>query len=72
VTLDSKIWIPSLEDVDWDDPCETDRRRRARRFAKHTKDNETWRRSEWEVDAWSDIFCEMKDDPLLAVLVNCR
>jgi hypothetical protein len=66
--------LPSLrddngEEIDWHHPDEEWRRTRARRFLKHTLDNERWKKAEyaWEADAWTDVFGLMRDDPLLAV-----
>jgi hypothetical protein len=69
VTCDRRVWVPSLDGIDWNEPCEADRRRRARIFAKHARNNEKWNKSEyaWEADAWSDVFSQMRDDPYLAM-----
>jgi hypothetical protein len=69
VTCDRKVWVPSLDGIDRDDPLEADRRRRARVFAEHARNNEKWKKSEfaWEVDAWSDVFNQMRDDPSLTM-----
>lgn len=63
-----KLWVPSLDGVDWDEPSESRRRRRARKFVSHALNNETWSKSEyaWEADAWSDVFGRIRNDPLLA------
>jgi hypothetical protein len=63
-----ELWLPRL-DVDWNDSAETDRRARAQNLLRHALDNETWHKSEyaWETDAWSDVFGQMRDDPILAV-----
>ncbi|KAF1808088.1 hypothetical protein P152DRAFT_371413, partial [Eremomyces bilateralis CBS 781.70] len=63
------IWIPTLEDLNWNDPREADRRRRARRFAEHNRNNELWKKSEypWDADAWSDVFGQIRDDPYLTM-----
>ncbi|KAH0562322.1 hypothetical protein GP486_002987 [Trichoglossum hirsutum] len=69
VTSGRKIWIPTLRGVDWEEPVEMHRRRRARVLAKHNIDNETRKKSEfaWEADAWSDVFGDMRDDPRLEI-----
>jgi len=71
VTMGRKIWVPTLENTDWDEPGEIGRRKRARVIAEHNLNNETWNKSEyaWEADAWSDVFGEMRNDPVLAVYV---
>jgi hypothetical protein len=71
VTMGRKTWVPTLENTDWDEPGEIGRRERARVIAEHNLDNETWNKSEyaWEADAWSDVFGEMRNDPVLAVYV---
>jgi len=67
VTVGRKVWIPSLEAIDWDKPCEWDRRRRARVLMEHNINNETRHKSEyaWEADAWADVFSDMRNDPYL-------
>lgn len=67
VTLDRKVWIPTLEAMNWEDSNECDRRRRARILLKHNINNETRHKSEfaWEADAWADVFNEMRNDPYL-------
>lgn len=69
VTVNRKVWAPSFECIDWDDPSELDRRRRARIVMDHSKDNETRHKSEyaWEADAWADVFNEMRNDLCLEV-----
>jgi hypothetical protein len=71
VTMGRKIWVPTLENTDWDEPGEICRRKRARVMAEHNPNNEAWNKSEyaWEADAWSDVFGEMRNDPVLAVYV---
>ena len=68
MTGDHDLWIPSLENQNWDDPAEDSRRERARTFLKHVLDNEGWGKSEyaWEADAWSDVFGQMRQDPLIS------
>ncbi|KAH8599477.1 hypothetical protein B0O99DRAFT_724679 [Bisporella sp. PMI_857] len=67
VTIDRKVWVPSFEKVDWEEPSEGDRRRRARIAVEHNIDNGTRRKSEyaWEADAWADVFNQMRNDPCL-------
>jgi hypothetical protein len=69
VTYGRNLWIPNLTGVDWEEPSELPRRKRARVLMEHTLNNETWNKSEyaWEADAWSDIFGDMRNDPILAV-----
>ena len=68
VTGDHSLWIPTFNEVDWDDRTEEMRRIRARTFLKHALRNEGWNRSEyaWEADAWTDVFGQMKNDPAIA------
>jgi hypothetical protein len=67
VTLERKVWIPTLEGVDWEEPSECDRRQRARVLMEHNINNETRHKSEyaWEADAWNDVFGSMRNDPCL-------
>lgn len=67
MTVGRKVWIPSLEAVDWDEPSECDRRRRARVLMEHNINNETRHKSEyaWEADAWADVFNDMRNDSCL-------
>jgi hypothetical protein len=69
VTVGREVWTPSLEGVDWEDPSEWSRRRRARIITEHNIDNETRHKSEyaWEADAWADVFNRMRNDPCLEV-----
>jgi hypothetical protein len=69
VTMDRKVWVPSLQDIDWGDPSEMDRRIRARNVMEHSIDNGTRHKSEyaWEADAWADVFNQMRNDPCLEV-----
>lgn len=69
VTVGREVWTPSLEGVDWEDPSEWSRRRRARIITEHNTDNETRHKSEyaWEADAWADVFNRMRNDPCLEV-----
>jgi len=71
VTIGRKVWVPSLDNIDWDAPGEVLRRKRAQMIAEHNLNNEMWNKSEyaWEADAWSDVFGEMRNDPVLAVYV---
>jgi len=64
---DRNLFFPSFGDIDWNSRSEEKRRRRARVAANHALNNEEWNKSEyaWEADAWSDIFGEIRDDPLL-------
>lgn len=64
VTGNRKVWVPSLEDVDWEADSEIGRRGRAQTVAKHSKENERRHKSEyaWEADAWSDVFGTMRND----------
>jgi hypothetical protein len=67
VTSTRKVWVPSLDGIDWTGPGEESLRIRARVFAEHNLNNERWNKSEyaWEADAWSDVFGEMRNDPCL-------
>jgi len=69
VTLGRKIWVPTLENIDWKEPGEVRRRERARVMVEHSLNNETWNKSDyaWEADAWSDVFGDMRDDPVLSM-----
>lgn len=69
VSADHSLWLPSLDGVDWDHPTEESRRARAKIFQKHVLENEKWKKSEyaWEADAWSDVFGQMRNDPVLEV-----
>jgi hypothetical protein len=69
VTADHSLWLPSLDVSEWSQPYEEPRRARARRFLRHTLDNEKWNKSEyaWDADAFADVFGRMRDDPALAV-----
>lgn len=57
VTADHRPWLPSLDDLDWDDVVEESRRMRARLFLQHALYNEKWNKSEYarEADAWTDV-----------------
>ncbi|KAL2132938.1 hypothetical protein VTI74DRAFT_3128 [Chaetomium olivicolor] len=68
VTGDHSLWVPTLDDTNWNDLGEDPRRIRARRLLKHALDNERWNKSEyaWEADAWSDVFGQMREDPVIA------
>ncbi|KAE8325000.1 hypothetical protein BDV39DRAFT_194658 [Aspergillus sergii] len=70
VTAGHDLWLPSLDGIDWNGPGESSRRSRAKIFLKHIFNNEQWRKSEyaWEADAWTHVFGQMRDDPVLAVL----
>jgi len=67
VTSDRKVWIPTFRGVDWEEPAEAYRRKRARVLMEHNINNETRNKSEyaWEADAWSDVFNDMRNDPCL-------
>ena len=69
MTLDRKVWVPSLKDIDWEASSECERRRRALIVAEHNQDNENRHKSEyaWEADAWADVFSKMRNDPCLEV-----
>ncbi|KAG2026542.1 hypothetical protein GB937_001322 [Aspergillus fischeri] len=69
VTSDHELWLPSLDGIDWNNFSESSRRSRAETFLKHVLNNERWKKSEyaWEADAWTDVFGQMKNDPVLAV-----
>lgn len=68
VTGDHSLWVPTLDGIDWDDVTEAPRRSRAKAFLQHTLDNARWNKSEyaWEADAWSDVFGQMRDDPVIS------
>lgn len=53
VTVGRKVWVPSFENINWEDRSEWDRRNRARIIMEHSIDNETRYESEyaWEADA---------------------
>ncbi|KAB8214327.1 hypothetical protein BDV33DRAFT_196216 [Aspergillus novoparasiticus] len=70
VTAGHDLWLPSFDGIDWNGPGESSRRSRAKAFLKRILNNERWRKSEyaWEADAWTHVFGQMRDDPVLAVL----
>lgn len=72
VTAGHDLWLPSLDQIDWDHSSENSRRSRAKTFMNHALDNERWNKSEyaWEADAWTDVFGQMRCDPALAVYVS--
>jgi hypothetical protein len=61
--------FPSIAGIDWNNDTENKRREQARKTAEHAQENDTMNRSEcsWEFDAWRDVFCHIRDDPLLAM-----
>jgi hypothetical protein len=67
VTCNRKVWIPTYRGVDWEEPGEAHRRKRARVLVEHNISNETRTKSEyaWEADAWSDVFGDMRNDRCL-------
>lgn len=70
VTCNREIWLPSLSKKDKRGRKSEDTRdwkSRAEVFAKHSRNNERWCKSEyaWEADAWSDVFRPMRDDDCL-------
>lgn len=69
VTCNRKIWIPSLSKDVGESRDTIARQFRAQVFALHSRNNETWCKSEyaWEADAWSDVFGHMRNDPCLAM-----
>lgn len=69
VSVGRKVWVPSFEDINWEDQSERNRRKRARIIMDHNIDNETRHKSEyaWEADAWADVFNQMRNDPYLEV-----
>jgi hypothetical protein len=69
VTGDHSLWVPTIDEINWDGPTETTRRERAQQFLKHNlKNEERWIKSEhsWEADAWGDVFGQMRYDPVIA------
>lgn len=69
------LFIPSINNVDWDNENECTRRQRARDVEMHNISNETKPLSEfgWEKDAWAGIFNLMRNDNQLAGYVTqCR
>lgn len=69
VMCNRKVWTPSLSENGIESLATPDRESRAETFANHSRNNETWYKSEyaWEADAWSDVFRPMRDDPCLAM-----
>lgn len=67
VTANRKVWVPSLQSIDWESSSEQSRRWRAEIVLQHNINNERRMRSEyaWEADAWSDVFGHIRDDDLL-------
>ena len=65
--LPYKLYMPSLSGLNPNDVCETARRQRARVLSSRARNNEKWNKSEyaWEADAWSDVFGQMRNDPVL-------
>jgi hypothetical protein len=53
VIVDREVWVPSFDDIKWDDPSELDRRKRARIIVEHNIDNETRHKSEY---AWEQTL----------------
>lgn len=66
---DRKLFVPSIEGVNWDSCEENSRRERARMVERHMINNETFNKSEfaWEADAWADIFGFLRDDNQLVI-----
>jgi hypothetical protein len=64
VTCTRKIWVPSLEGIDWDAPNEQTLRQRAQQLQLKSIRNERRPKGEyvWEADAWSNVFCEIRND----------
>lgn len=69
VLCNRKGWKPSLSGIKMEYSAAPDREARADTFAKHSRNNETWYKSEyaWEADAWSDVLRPMRDDPCIAM-----
>jgi hypothetical protein len=67
VTSTRKVWVPSFDGINWEEPSQESLRTRARAFVEHNLNNERWNKSEyaWEADAWSDVFGDMRNDPCL-------
>jgi hypothetical protein len=67
VLASRKVWVPTLSMLDKATPDIMERRCRAKIFASHARNNETWCKSEyaWEADAWSDAFGRMRGEPKL-------
>ena len=63
------VFLPSVENIDYDHDSEVDRRRQAKITSQHALQNKDKNKSEcsWEFDAWRDIFSKIRDDPLLAM-----
>lgn len=69
VTSNRQVWVPALSVNELKSRATLPRQARAEVFARHSRNNETWHKSEhaWEADAWSDVFRLMRDDPCLAM-----
>jgi hypothetical protein len=63
------VFLPSVENIDYDHDSEVGRRRQAKITSQHALQNKGRNKSEcsWEFDAWRDIFSKIRDDPLLAM-----
>tara|TARA_R110002033_G_scaffold97937_1_gene146361 strand:+ start:456 stop:851 length:396 start_codon:yes stop_codon:yes gene_type:complete len=59
-----RLFVPSIEGVDWESSEESGRRERAQAMERHMINNETFHKSEyaWEADAWADVFGRLRDD----------
>ncbi|KAE8415700.1 hypothetical protein BDV36DRAFT_285156 [Aspergillus pseudocaelatus] len=69
VTAGHDLWTPSLDGIDWNHSSESSRRSRAKTLLKRILNNERWRKGEyaWAADAWTHVFGQMRDDPVLTV-----
>ena len=67
-----KVFIPSFDDIDWNEPSQKTRRKRAETTSSNATCNGMWKRSEftWDADARSDNFSPFRHDCRLDMLVR--
>ncbi|KAE8133364.1 hypothetical protein BDV38DRAFT_274330 [Aspergillus pseudotamarii] len=58
VTAGHDLWVPSLDGIDWNHSSESSRRSRVKLILSSEY--------AWEADAWTHIFGQMRDAPVLA------
>ena len=68
VTEGHDLWIPEVNSQSLESSANNSLKERAKTFLIHALNNEDWNKSEyaWEADAWSDVFGQMRNDPLVA------
>ena len=67
-----KVFIPSFDGIDWNEPNQKSRRKRAATASSNAIHNGMWKRSEfaWDADARSDIFGPFRHDCRLDMWVR--